>query len=147
METFSCSLSKSCPTLCNIMDCSTPGFPVLLHLPEFAQTCGHWASDDIQPSHPLLSPFPVFNIFQHQSLFLWISCLPSGDQSIRASASGLPLNIQDLFPLGLTGWVSLQSKGLWRVFSNTIVQKHQFFGAQLSLWSNCHIHTWLLEKP
>ena len=68
----------------------------------------------------------------------------SGGQSIGASASAsvLPMNIQDWFPLGWTGWISLQSKGLLRVFSNTIVQKHQFFGAQLSLWSSSHIHTW-----
>ena len=72
----------------------------------------------------------------------------SGGQSIRASASAsvFAMNIQDWFPLGLTGWISLQSKGLSRV-SNTTVQKHQFFGTQLSLWSNSHIHTWLLEKP
>ena len=75
--------------------------------------------------------------------------LVSGGQRIGASASTsvLPMIIQDWFPLGLTGWISLQSKGLSRVFSNTTVQKHQFFGAQLSLWSNSHIHTWLLEKP
>ena len=73
----------------------------------------------------------------------------SGSQSIgvSASASILPANIQDWFPLGLTCLISLPSKGLSRVFSNTTVQKHQFFGAQLSLWSNSHIHTWLLEKP
>ena len=73
----------------------------------------------------------------------------SGDQSIGASdlASVLPMTIQDWFPLGLTGWISLQSKGLSRVFSNTTVQKHQFFNSKLSLWSNSHIHTWLLEKP
>ena len=59
----------------------------------------------------------------------------------------LPINIQDWFPLGWTGWISLLSKGLSRVFSNTTVQKHQFLSAQLSLWSNSHIHTWLLEKP
>ena len=69
-----------------------------------------------------------------------------GGQSIGASASVLPMNIQGWFPLGLTGLISLQSLGL-RVFFNTTVQKHQFFGAQLSLWSNSHIHTWLLEKP
>ena len=63
------------------------------------------------------------------------------------STSVLPMNIQDWFPLGWTGWISLQSKGLSRVFSNTIVQKHWFFSTQLSLWSNSHIHTWLLEKP
>ena len=73
----------------------------------------------------------------------------SGGQSIRtsASASVLPMNIQDWLLLGLAGWNSLQSKGLSRVFSNTTVQKHQFFGTQLSLWSNSHNHTWLLEKP
>ena len=57
------------------------------------------------------------------------------------------MNTQDLYPLGWTGWISLQSRGLSRVFSNTTVQKHQFFGTQPSLWSNSHIHTWLLEKP
>ena len=74
--------------------------------------------------------------------------VPSGGQSIgvSASASVLPMNTQDWFPLGWTGWISLQSKGLSRVFSNTTVQKHQFFGAQLSLWANSHIHTWLLGK-
>ena len=71
----------------------------------------------------------------------------SGGQSIRASASALPMNIQGLFPLEWTGLIYLQSKGLSRIFSNTTVQKHQFFGAQLSLWSNSYIHTWLLEKP
>jgi len=95
--------------------------------------------------HPLLllhSIFPSIRVFSNR-LF------PSGGQSIGASASAsvLPTNIQDWFPLGLTSLISLQSKGLVRVFSNTTVQKHQFFSAQLSLWSNSHIHTWLLEKP
>ena len=73
----------------------------------------------------------------------------SSGQSIGASASAsvLPMNIQDWFPLGWTGLITLQSKGLSRVFSNTTVQKHPFFSAQLSLWSNYHIHVWLLEKP
>ena len=72
-----------------------------------------------------------------------------GQKSIGVSVSKwvLPMNIQDWFPLGLTGLISLLSKGLSRVFSNTVVRKHQFFGAQPSLWSNCHIRTWLLEKP
>ena len=70
----------------------------------------------------------------------------SGGQSIGASASVLSTNIQGWFPLGLTGWISLLSKEISRVFSNTTVQKHQFFSAQPSLWSNSHIHTWLLEK-
>ena len=73
----------------------------------------------------------------------------SGGQSFGVSASAwvVAMNIQDWFQLGLTGWISLQSKGLSRVFSNTTIQKHQFFGAQLSLYSNFHIHTWPLEKP
>ena len=76
------------------------------------------------------------------------SVFPSiSGQSIRASASVLPMNIQGWFPLGLTDLISLQCKGLSRVFSSTTIQKHQFFGAQPSLWSNSHIHTWLLEKP
>ena len=66
---------------------------------------------------------------------------------VSASASVLPMNTQDWSPLEWTGWISLQSKGLWRVFSNTTVQKHQFFGVQLSSQSNSHIHTWPLEKP
>ena len=87
-------------------------------------------------SNPASGSFPLSQFF------------PSGGQSIGASASTsvLPKNIQELYPLGWTGWISLQAKGLSRVFSNTTVQKHQFFGAQLSLWSNSHIRTWLLEK-
>ena len=136
--------SQSCLTLCQHRDCHTPGFPVLHHLPEFAQTHIHWVSDAIQPSHPLLSPsLPVFNLCQNQGLFRWVG------QSIGASASAsvLPMNIQDWSPLGWTGWISLQSKALSRVFPNTTVLKHQFFSTQPSLWSNSHIHTWLLEKP
>ena len=143
------SVAQCCPTLGNPVDCSTPGLPVHHQLLEFTQTHVHWASDTIQTSHPLLSPSPpTFNHSQHQGLF-HCQFLPSGGQSIRvsAAASVLPMNIQDWFPLGWTAWISLQSKGLSRVFSNTTGQKHQFFGTQLSLWSNSHIHTWLLEKP
>ena len=91
----------------------------------------------------LLQSFPASGSFQLSQLFT------SGGQSIgvSASASVFPMNIQDWFSLGWTSWIPLQSKGLSRVFSNTTVQKHQFFGTQLSLWSNSHIHTWLLEKP
>ena len=93
-------------------------------------------------SHPLSSPSPpALNLSQHQCL------LASGSQSIEASASVLPMNIQGWFPLGLTALFSLQSKGLSRVFSSIIIRKHQLFGAQPSFWSNYHIHTWLLEKP
>ena len=111
------------------MDYSTPGFPILHHLPELAQTHVHWVSDAKQPSHPLSSPSPpAFNLSQHQGLFQGVA---SGGQSIGASvsASVLPMNIQDWFPLRLIGLISLLSKGVSRVFSNTTVQKHQFFGA------------------
>ena len=130
---------------CDLMDCSKPGFPVLCYLPEFTQTHVHWVGDVIQLFYPLsYSSSPAFNLFQLQGLFLFAS----GDQSTGASASPsvLPMNIQDWFPLGLIGLSSLQSKGLSRVFSNTTVWKHQFFGIQPSLWSNSHIHTRLLEK-
>ena len=130
--------------------CSMPGFPVLYYFLKFVQTHVHWVSDVIQPSHPLSSrPLSPPSVFPSIRLFLMSWLFISGSQSIGvwASASVLPKNIQDWFPLGLIGWLSLLSKGLSRVFSNTTVQKHQFFGSQLSLWSNSHIHTWLLEKP
>ena len=94
---------------------------------------------------PLLPPsiFPIIRVFSKESVF-HISGQSIG---VSASASVLPINIQDWSPLGWTDWISLQSKGLSRVFSNTTVQKHQFFSAWLSLYSNSHIHTWLLEKP
>ena len=140
---------RHCPTPCNPMDCSTPGFPVHHQLPEFTQTHVHQVGDAIQPSHPLSSPSPTFNASQHKGLFQWAS---SSHQVVKvfgvsASASVLPMNIQDWFPLGWTGWISLQSKGLSKVLSNTTVKKHEFFGAQLSSQSNSHIHTWPLEKP
>ena len=128
------SVAQSCPTLCNPMNHSMPGLPVHHQLPEFTQTHVHWVGNVIQPSHPLASPSPpAFNISQHQGLRSLRRA--SGGQSIRVSAwkSILPVNTQDWSPLGWTGWISLQSKGLSRVFSNTTVQKHQFFGAQLSL--------------
>ena len=147
VHTYSGMLSsvQSCLTLCDPMDCSTPGLPVHHQLRELAQTHVHQVGDATQPSHPLLSPsLPAFSLSQYQGLFKWVSC---SHQVATASASVLTMNIQDWFPIGLTGLISLQSKQLWRVFSNTTVPKHQFFGAQLSLWSNSHTHTWLLEKP
>ena len=125
---FRCSVAS--------MDCSKPGFLVIHYLLEFAQTHVHWNNDAIQPSHPLLSPSPpAFDFSQHQGSFLVSRLFTSGGQSIGASASAsvLPVSIQDWFPLGLTGWISLLSKELSRVFSNTTVQKHQFFSAQLTL--------------
>ena len=150
-----CSLllfvAKLCPTLCNPMNCSASDSSVLHCLPDFAPTHAHWVGGAILPSHALLPPsiafiqsFPASGSFPVSQLFI------SGGQRIgkaSASASVLPINIQDWFPLGLTGWISLQSKRLSRVFSNTPVQKHLFFSDQSCLWANSHIHTWRLEKP
>jgi len=127
------------------MHCNMPDFPVYHHLPKLAQTNVHSVSDAIQPSRsPLLLPSNFLSI----RVFIMSQLFASGGQSTDASASVsvFPMNIQDGFPLGLTGLISLQSKGLSRVVSNTTVQKHQFFSAYPSLWSNSHIHTRLLEK-
>ena len=146
-----CWVAQLCLALCSPVECCTPGFPVLhCYLPEFVQTHVHHVGDAIQPSHPLSSPSPALSLSQHQDLFKWISSLHQVAKGLEFelhAASVLPMNIQDWFPLGLTGLISLQSKGLSRVFSNTTLQKHQFFGAQLSSQSNSHIHTWPLEKP
>ena len=131
---FSSVQSLNCVRLCDPMDCSTPGFPVHHQLPELTQTHIHWVGDAIQPSHPLLSPSPpALNLSQHQGFFQWVSSSHQVAKvlGVSASASVLPLNIQDWFPLGLTGWISFQFKGLSRVFSNTTVQKHQFFNTLL----------------
>ena len=143
------STAQSCPTLCNPMECSTPGFPVHHQLPELTQTHVHQVSDAIQPSHPLPSPSPFsYNLSQHQGLYKMSQFFLSGGQStgVSASASVLLVNIQDWFPLGLISLISLQSKGLSRGFSNNTVQKQQFYRAQLFVLSNANIHLWLLEK-
>ena len=129
-------------------------------------TAAHQASLSITNSQSLLKPMSIESVMPPNHLILYhpfSSCpqsfpseffqmsqlFASGGQSIGASASTsvLPMNTQGWSPLGWTGWISLQSKGLSRVFSNTTVKKHQFFGAQLFLSSNSHIHTWPLEKP
>ena len=129
------SVPQSCPTLCDPIDCSTPGLPVHHQHPEsthsnlFNQWCHPTISSPIVPFSSDLQSFPASESFQMSQFFT------SGGQSIGVSASAtvFPVNTQDWFPLGWTGWISLQSKGLSRVFSNTTVQKHQLFGAQLSL--------------
>ena len=124
------SVTPSYPTLWDPMDCSTPGFPVPHQLPEFPQTYVHWVGDAIQLSHPLLFPSPpAFNLPSIRS-FPVSQFFTSGGQRIGVSAlaSVLPMNIQHWFPLGWTGWISMQSKGLSRIFSNTTVHNHQFFG-------------------
>ena len=118
------------------MDCSTPGLPVHHKLPEFTQTHFHWVSDAIQPSNPLYSPFSShLQSFSGSGSFEMSQFFASGGQSIgiSASISVLPMNTFDWFPLGWTGWISLLSKKLSRVFSNTTVQKHHYFGTQFSL--------------
>ena len=141
------SVAQSRPTLCNLTDCSMPGGPVQYQLPELAQTHVHWVGDTNQPSHPLSSPsHPTFNLSQHLGLFQWISSLHQVAKVLEFPlASVLPMNIQDWLPLGWTGWISLLSKGLSRVFSNTTVQRHQKHSAFFK--SNSHIPTWLLETP
>ena len=132
MHQFS-SVTQSCPTLCDPMDCSMPGFPVYHQLLEFNQIHVHWVSDAIQlsssviPFSSRLQSFPASGAFQMSQFFI------SGGQSIGVSTSTsvLPMNIQDWSPLGWTGWISLQPKGLSRVFSNTTVQKYQYICTDL----------------
>ena len=131
------SVAQSCLTLCDPMDCSMPGFLVFHQLPELAQIHLHWLSQWYYPTisswvvpfSSCLQSFPASGSFPVSQFFA------SGGQRIGASTSALvlPMNVQNWFPLGWTGWISLQSKGLSRVFSNTTVQKHQFFSTQLSL--------------
>ena len=108
-----------------------------------SQWCHPAVSSSIVPFSFCPQSLPESGSFPMCQLFTW------GGQTTRvsASASVLPMNTQDWSPLGWTGWISLQSKGLSRVFSNTVVQKHQFFSSQLSSQSNSHIHIWPLEKP
>ena len=130
-----CSVIKSSPAVCHLMDCSTAGFSVLHYLLEFAQIqvlyqwCYPRISSSVYPFSSCLLSLPASGFCPMSQFFA------SGGQTIGVSASAtvLPMNIQDWFPLGWTDWISLQSKGLSGVFSNTTVQKHQFFSAQLSL--------------
>ena len=127
------SVNQSCPILCDPMDCNTAGFPVHHQLQELVQI--YWVGDAFQPSHPPSSHSPpAFNLSQHQGIFQWVSSSHQvGKVWVSAPASILPMNIQGWFPFGWNCLTSLLSKGLSRVFSNTTVQKLQFFGAQLSL--------------
>ena len=144
------SVAQSCPTLCDPMSHSTPGLPVHLQTPGVhsdSRPSSQWCHPDISssviPFSSCLQSLPASESFPMSQLFTW------GGQStgVWALASFLSKKSQGWSPLGWTGWISLQSKGLSRVFSNTTVQKHQFFGAQPSTQSNSHIHTWPLEKP
>ena len=125
------SVAQSCLTLCEPMNRSTSHLPVDHQLPKFTQLmsieswCHLTISSSVIPFSSCPQSFPTSGSFQMSQLFA------SGGQNFGASTSVLPMNTQDWSPLGWTGWISLQSKGLARVFSNTTVQKHQFFGAQL----------------
>ena len=138
------SVAQLCPTLCDPMNCNTPDLPVHHQLHMFTQTRVHRVSNAIQLSHPLPSPSPPapvplsIRVFSNESTL----CM----RWPKYWSFSLSISPSNEHP-GLTGWISLQSKGLSRVFSNTTVQKHQFFTAQPSLWPSSHIHTWLLEKP
>ena len=129
------SVAQSCLTLCNPMNHSMPGLPVHHQLLESTQTHVHWIRGAIQPFHPLSSPSPpAFNLSQHQGLFQWVSSPIRWPKYWSFSFNISPSNEhQDFSPLGWTGWISLKSKGLSRVFSNTTLKRHQFFCAQLSL--------------
>ena len=121
--------------------CPSPTSGVYSDSCPLSRWCHPTISSSFVPFSSRLQSFPASGSSQMSQFFA------SGGQSIRASASVLPVNIPGWFPLGLTGLISFQSKGLSRVFSIKTVCKHQFFSAQPSLWSNCHIRTWLLEKP
>ena len=143
---FSCSVTQSCPTLWphglqhTRPSCPSPSPGACSNSCPLSRWCHPTISPSVVPFSSCLQSFPAPGSFLRSRLFA------SGGQSIGVSASVLPMNVQNWFLLGLTDLISLQSKVLSRVFSNTTVQKHQFFGAQPSLWSSSHIHTWLLEK-
>ena len=134
-------------SFCHPMDCSmrlpssslSPG--VCSNSCPLNQWCHVTISSSVTPSPPDL------NLFQHQSLFQWVSSSYQVAKMLELQLQHQSFNINDWFPLGLTHLISLPSKGLSRVFSSTTVWQHQFFGAQPSLWSNTHICTWLLGKP
>ena len=137
----SSSVAQSCPTLCHPMIRSMPGLPVHHQQPESTQIHVYWVGDAIQPSHPLSSPSPpALNLSQHQGLVKWVSSSHQVAKVLGVSASTwvLPMNTWDWSPLGWTGWISLQSKGLLRVFSQhhsskaSILQRSAFFIVQLS---------------
>ena len=129
------SVTQSCPTLCNPMDCHSPGLHVHHQLPESTQTHVHWVGDAIHPSYPLFFPSPpTFNLSQHQGLFQWVSFRIRWLTYWSFSFSIIPSNEHPgLISFRMDWWISLLSKGLSRVFSNTTVQKRQFFWTQLSL--------------
>ena len=144
VQSLSCARLFATPwTVAHQASCPSPSPRVCSKSCPLSQWCHRTIWSSVIPFSFCLQYFPASGYFPISQFFTSVG------QSIGASASAsvLLMNIQDWFPLGLTGWISLQSKGLSGIFSNTTAQKHQFFGVQPSLWSNSHIHTWLLEKP
>ena len=122
-----CSVAQSCPTLWDPMDCSMPDFPVLHHLPEFAQVHVYCISDAIQPSHPLMPSSSAPDLSQHQGLFQWVVCSSQMTKILEFQLQHvLPVNIQGLSPLKLTGLISLLSKGRSGLYYSTTVWRQQF---------------------
>ena len=147
-----CSVAQLCLTR-QPHGLQPPGLPVPHHIPKFAQVHVHCIGNAIQSSHPLMPSSPsVLSLSQHKGLFQWVgnshhmTKILENDQN-SASASVLPLNIQDWFPFRLTGLISLLSKALSGVFSSTTVRRHQFFGGLPSLWSSSHNRMWPLGRP
>ena len=134
-----CSVAQSCPALCDSMNCSLPGFPILHYLPEFAQTHVYWVGDTIQPSHPLLFPSPALSLSQNQGLFQWTGSSHQVAEVLELQHV-LPMNIQGWFPLGFTGLISLLSNGLSRTFSSIAFRKHRFFGTQVFMVQHWHLY-------
>ena len=141
------SVCKSCLTLCDPMDFDMPGFPVLHHLLQFAQTHVHWVGDAIQPSHLLLLPSPpALSLSQHQGLFQWVSSLHEVAKILAHQHQSFQWMFRVDFFWDWQVWFPCSPRDS-QESPGTTVQKYQFFGTQPSLWSNSHTHTWLLEKP
>ena len=144
---FSCSVMSNSLRPCESQHarppCPSPTPGVYSNSCPLSRWCHSAISSSVVPFSSCLQSLPASGSFPMSQLFAW------GGQStgVSALASVLPMNTQDWSPLGWTGWISLQSKGLSTVFSNTRVQKHPFLSTQLSSPSNSHIHTWPLEKP
>ena len=144
-----CLVAHSCLALCNPMDCSKPGFPVLHYLLEFAQTHVHWVSDVIQLSHSLSPPSPpAFNLSPNRGLFQWAGSLHQVAKYWNFSFSiSTPNEYSGLVSFRIDWFDFLAVQGTLKSLLQHHIRNHQFFGSQPSLWSNSYIHTWLLEKP
>ena len=139
------SVAQSCPTLCDPMDCSMPGFPVYHQLPGLAQTHVHRVGDAIQPSHPLSSPSPpAFSVSQNRVFSSESAFHIRWPKYWSFSFNFSPSNEYSGLISFRVGWFDLRAvQGILKSLLQHQVQKHQLFGTQLSLWSNSHIRTWL----